>query len=79
MLLYHTTYQTEVSKIDGMKIVKTHSKWHGSAKDAGSYRRQSRQQEGYVPNSIQSAKIVVPTNKTELIKFLNSDFMQKRR
>jgi hypothetical protein len=68
MLLYKTTYQTEIEK-----IVETHTKWHGSAKDAGSHRKKSRQRHGYIPNSIQSAKIVIPTNKPEFIKFLNSN------
>jgi ABC-type Mn2+/Zn2+ transport system ATPase subunit len=70
MLLYKTTYQTEIKK-----IVETHIKWHGSAKDAGSHRKKSRQKYGYVPNSIQSAKIVVPTSKKDLIKFLNSNLV----
>ncbi len=71
MLLYKTVYQTEIEK-----IVQTHSKWHGSAKDAGSFRKTSRQKYGYIPNSIQSAKIIVPTNKTDMIKFLNSNLIK---
>jgi hypothetical protein len=73
MLLYKTTFQTEIEK-----VVETHSMWHGSAKDAGSYRRQSRQRHGYIPNSIQSSKIQVPTNKKELIIFLNSNLAKNR-
>lgn len=72
MLLYKTIYQTEIEK-----IVETHTQWHGSAKDAGAYRKKSRQRHGYIPNSIQSAKIVVPTNKVDMLKFLNSNLIKK--
>jgi hypothetical protein len=77
MLLYKTTYQTKVTDIDQMKIVKTHAKWHGSAKDAGSYRAKCRKLDDYIPNSIQSQKIVVPSDKKGLLSFLNSDFINK--
>jgi len=71
MLLYKTTYQTQREKD---KPVKTHSIWNGSAKDAGSSRKKIRQTYGYIPNSVQSSKIIVPTDKPSLLKFLNSDF-----
>ena len=70
MLLYKTTYQTQYEKDEP---VKTHSIWNGSAKDAGSARKRIRQTLGFIPNSVQSAKIVVPTDKPSLLKFLNSD------
>lgn len=73
MLLYKTTYQTEIEK-----IVETHTHWHGSAKEAGSYRKKSRQAFGYIPNSIQSAKIEVSTKKDQLIAFLNSNLAKNR-
>jgi hypothetical protein len=75
MLLYKTTYQikTEPGLHD---YVQTFYRWHGSAKEAGAFRKKSRQKYGYIPNSIQTAKIVVPTNKVDILKFLNSDFMK---
>ena len=72
MLLYKTTYQID-SKND--TPIKTHSVWNGSAKDAGSARKKIRQMYGFIPNSIQSAKIVLPTNKPSLLKFLNSYYI----
>lgn len=72
MLLYKTTYQID-DKND--TPIKTHSTWDGSAKDAGSTRKKIRQMHGFIPNSVQSAKIIVPTNKFDLLKFLNSKFI----
>jgi hypothetical protein len=75
MLLYKTTYQ--VKRFETLQPeVTTFYRWHGSAKEAGAFRKISRQKYGYIPNSIQTAKIVVPTLKVDLIKFLNSDFMK---
>ena len=71
MLLYKVTWQIEKTKIDKMKIVDTLTKWEPSAKDAGSTRKKARQMDGYIPNSIQTSKIVVPSDKKGIIKFLN--------
>lgn len=72
MLLYKTTYQTQYEKDEP---VKTHTRWDGSAKDAGSSRKKIRQIHGFIPNSVQSAKLVVPSDKPSLLKFLNSGFI----
>lgn len=73
MLLYKTVFQTEIEK-----VVETHCMWHGSAKEAGSYRKQSRQRHGYIPNSIQTSKLEVSTKKDQLIAFLNSNLAKNR-
>jgi sulfate adenylyltransferase subunit 1 (EFTu-like GTPase family) len=76
MLLYKTTFQIKTDP--GIHdYVQTITKWHGSMKEAGSFRKNSRQRHGYIPNSVQTQKIVVPTNKVDMLKFLNSDFMNK--
>ena len=69
MLLYKTTYQTHYDKDEP---VQTHTRWDGSAKDAGASRKKIRQTVGFIPNSVQSSKITVPTDKPSLLKFLNS-------
>ena len=71
MLLYKVTWQIEKTKIDKMKIVDTLTKWVASGKDAGSCRKKARQEHGYIPKSVQTSKIVVPTDKKGIIKFLN--------
>ena len=75
MLLYKVTWQIEKTKIDKMKIVDTLTKWVASGKDAGSCRKKARQMDGYIPNSIQTSKIVVPSDKKGIINFLNSDIL----
>jgi len=67
MLIYKITYQ---KKYEGATMTKT--KWAGSGKDAGSIRKNARQEHGYVPNSVQTAKIDVPTKKDLLIDWLNT-------
>jgi hypothetical protein len=69
MLLYKTTYQVQNEKDEP---VKTLTIWNGSAKDAGTARKRIRQTYGFIPNSVQSAKIDIPTDKAGLLKFLNS-------
>jgi len=71
MLLYKTTYQIQYEKDEPEK---THSRWDGSAKDAGSNRKKIRQMHGFIPNSVQSAKIIVPTDKPSMLAFLNSNY-----
>lgn len=66
MLIYKITYQ---KKYEGVVMKKTH--WAGSGKDAGSIRKNARQEDGYVPNSVQTEKIDVPTKKDLLIEWLN--------
>lgn len=73
MLLYKTTYQTQYVKQDP---VTNHIIWNGSAKDAGAARKNIRQTLGFIPNSVQTAKIVVPTDKEGLLKFLNGGFLK---
>jgi hypothetical protein len=75
MLLYKVTWQIEKGRIDNTKIVDTLTKWEPSAKDAGSTRKKARQMDGYIPNSIQTSKIVVPSDKKGIINFLNSDIL----
>ena len=70
MMLYRTTYQKDNPET---RIVTTYFRWDGSAKDAGANRKKIRQKYGFIPNSVQSAKIIVPTNKKDVIKFLNSE------
>ncbi len=72
MLLYKVTYQTQMSKDDHVAL---HKKWIGSKEASANFRALARQRRGYIPNSIQTEKIVVPTKKDELIKFLNSNFV----
>lgn len=75
MLLYKTTYQVKRFETLQPNTI-TYFRWHGSAKEAGAFRKTSRQIHGFIPNSIQTAKIVVPTLRVDLLKFLNSDFMK---
>lgn len=70
MMLYRTTYQKENPETG---LTTTYFRWDGSAKDAGANRKKMRQRHGFVPNSVQTAKIIVPTNKKDVIKFLNSE------
>jgi hypothetical protein len=72
MLLYKITYQ---KNYDG--VVSDKSVWAGSKSDAGSLRKKIRQEHGYMPNSVQTSKIDVPTKKTDLIKFLNSGILSQ--
>ena len=69
MLLYKITYQKNYEGVVSDKFV-----WAGSQSEAGSLRKQIRQKHGYIPNSVQTSKIDVPTKKNDLIKFLNSDY-----
>lgn len=72
MLLYKITYQ---KNYEG--VVSNHGVWAGSQSEAGSLRKQIRQKNGYMPNSVQTSKIDVPTKKTDLIKFLNSGILSQ--
>lgn len=72
MLLYKITYQVQINKDDHVSL---HKQWEGSKADAGNFRAWARQRHGYIPNSVQTEKINVPTKKDELIKFLNSNFV----
>jgi len=71
MLLYKTTYEIQ---LNNDKPAKRYTCWNGSAKDSGAKRKQIRQTIGFVPNSIKSIKFAVPTDKTGLLKFLNSKY-----
>lgn len=71
MLLYKTTYQTQYVKQDP---IKDHTIWNGSAKDAGSARKNVRQTLGFIPNSVKSIKVDVPTDKVGLLVFLNTGY-----
>lgn len=73
MLLYKTTYQTKYEKDEP---VTNHTIWNGSAKDAGSARKNVRQALGFIPNSVQSVKIDIKTDKVGLLKFLNGGFLK---
>jgi hypothetical protein len=72
MLLYKVTYQVQINKDDHVSLYK---EWLGSKQTAGKHRAWARQRHGYIPNSIQTELINVPTKKDELIKFLNSDLV----
>ena len=72
MLLYKTTYQIK----DEEKQVITYQRWDGSAKDAGSERKKIRQRHGFIPNSVQTQKIVLPADKKGFLRFLN-EFLLK--
>ena len=76
MLLYKVTYQKKVSTEDlNIDPVYTHTMWLGSSKEAVSMRKLIRQEHGYIPNSVQTAKINVPVDKKGLIKFLNKEIV----
>lgn len=68
MLLYRITYlmKDEITKDPIEKV-----KWAGSQKQAASIRANKRHMKAYVPNSIQTEKIDVPTTKDKLISWLN--------
>ncbi len=72
MLLYKITYQTKVSKEDHVAL---HKQWEGSKAAASKFRSWARQRHGYIPSSVQTEHIDVPTKKDGLLKFLNSDMM----
>jgi hypothetical protein len=55
----------------GSQNTTTIIRWTGSQAEAATLRKEARQTTGYVPNSIQTEIIDVPTKKQELIKFLN--------
>ena len=67
MLLYKITYQ---KKVDGN--IETNTIWAGSQSECGSIRKNVRQKYGYIPNSVQTSKINVPTRKNDLINWLNT-------
>ena len=69
MLLYKITYQVQVNKEDNVSL---HKEWVGSKSDAAKYRAWARQRHGYIPNSVQTEFINIPTDKKGLIKLLNS-------
>jgi hypothetical protein len=77
MMAYKITWQIKRLKLDDIKVVDTFFKWEGSAKDAGSTRKKARQADNYVPNSLKTEKINIPTNKVDLLKFLNTDIVRK--
>jgi hypothetical protein len=72
MLLYKITYQVQINKDDHVSL---HNQWEGSKAAAAKYRSWARGRHGYIPNSIQTQFINVPTKKDELIKFLNSNII----
>jgi hypothetical protein len=74
MLLYKITYQIKHKASDSL-IVNTYSVWVGSQAEAATKRRNIRHITGYMPNSVQTSKIDVPTKKADLIKFLNSEII----
>jgi hypothetical protein len=76
MVLYKVTWQIEKAKINDTKIVDNLTKWTASAKDAGSCRKKARQMYGYISNSVQTSKIVVPTDKKGILLFLNSNIVK---
>ena len=67
MLLHKITYE-RINRFDEIEIK---TKWVGSGKDAGAFRKVARQMNGYISNSIETKKIDVPTNKIGLIEFIN--------
>lgn len=68
MLFYKITYQTKHVK-NGP--VTNHVAWVGSGKEASAKRKLIRQMFRYIPNSVQTLKVDVPTDKISLLKFLN--------
>jgi hypothetical protein len=76
MRLYRLNWLIE-TKIDDNQgsHVRYHQQrlWCGSQKECAALRRKIRQREGYVPNSVQTAPINVPTTKDKLIAFLNRE------
>ena len=68
MVLYKIIYRTDTHSLVTTREI---TKWAGSGKEAGQIRKQARQKIGYVPNSVKTDKIDVPTNKIGLIEFLN--------
>lgn len=66
MRLYRISYQ--IKKDD---VIDTDTIWAGSQSESSTRRRIIRQLNGYVPNSVQTEQIDVPTSKVQLIDFLN--------
>jgi len=56
-------YDSEQSNFD--------SQWVGSQAEAASLRKNVRQKHGYIPKSVGTKTINVPTDKRGLLKFLN--------
>lgn len=75
MLLHKITYQIKTEAPDA-KVYITRSKWCGSQQEAGANRRIIRQMHGYIPNSVQTEKVDVPTKKKALVDFLNVEIAQ---
>ena len=73
MLLYKITYKQEVTSVLYDYEYSEITEWVGSGKEAGQIRKSARQKTGYVPNSVKTDKINVPTNKQGLIDFLNKN------
>lgn len=68
MLLYKITFKT---KSDG-EIIVNNPKWVGSKAEASKERAWIRSRHDYVPASVQTEQIDVPTNKKDLLGFLNN-------
>jgi hypothetical protein len=79
MLLHKITYQVKMD-IDTPVGIEEHIKdrtyWAGSKAEAATKRGNVRQINGYMPNSVQTAAIDVPTKKRGLLNFLNTEIAQ---
>jgi len=69
MLLYKITFKT---KSNG-EIHVSNPKWVGSKSDASKKRAKIRSRHDYVPASVETEQIDVPTNKIGLLGFLNNE------
>ena len=66
MLLYKITFQTKA-----FGETKTITRWVGSQADASAKRGKIRSRSDYIPSSVQTDKIDIPTNKKGLLAYLN--------
>lgn len=72
MLLYKITFKT---KSNG-EIHVSNPKWVGSKSEASKERAWIRSRDHYVPASVETEQIDVPTNKKGLLGFLNRQYQK---
>ena len=67
MRLHLIYYKRKTSK----DLIELKGGFTASQKDAGAMRKEIRQSNGYVPNSVETIPVDIPTTKNDLVTVLN--------
>ncbi len=67
MRLHLIYYKKKMTK----DLIELKGSFAASQKDAGAIRKEIRQSDGYIPNSVQTIPVDIPTKKNDLVTVLN--------